>query len=392
MRYLVVIAGLVVIIGALFALKFKQISNLMAYGKEAQKNGAPPEAVGTDIAQTQNWEGTVNAVGNVASVKGVSVSNDAPGVVTRIGFESGQMVKEGQTLVELDTSVERTQLASAKARLDLAQINVGRSRSLVASKAIAQSALDNDEAQLKAATTDIDQINAQIARKSVRAPFSGHLGIRNVNLGQYLNPGTAITVLEGVDAVFVDFSLPQQRLANIHVGMPVRVTIEAKDADDDAGTSAPPMEGTIKAVDPTVDPLTRQMKVRATLPNAGDGLRPGMFVNVAVLLPVQGNETVIPQTALVHASYGDSVFIIEDKKPDSPGPATAQNGATVKSARQQFVRTGEARGDFLSILDGVQPGQEVVTAGAFKLKNGSLVVVDNKVKPSASLTPHPENH
>ena len=174
--------------------------------------------------------------------------------------------------------------------------------------------------------------------------------------------------------------------------MPVRVTIEAKDADDDAGTSAPPMEGTIKAVDPTVDPLTRQMKVRATLPNAGDGLRPGMFVNVAFLLPVQGNETVIPQTALVHASYGDSVFIIEDKKPDSPGPATAQNGATVKSARQQFVRTGEARGDFLSILDGVQPGQEVVTAGAFKLKNGSLVVVDNKVKPSASLTPHPENH
>ncbi|MEO8878032.1 MAG: efflux RND transporter periplasmic adaptor subunit [Polyangiaceae bacterium] len=392
MRYLVVIAGLVVIIGILFALKFKQISSLIAFGKEAQKNGAPPEAVGTDIAQTQNWEGTVNAVGSVASVKGVSVSNDAPGVVTRINFESGQMVKEGQTLVELDTSVERTQLASAKARLDLAQINVGRSRNLVASKAIAQSALDNDEAQLKAATTDIDQINAQIARKSIRAPFSGHLGIRNVNLGQYLNPGTAITVLEGVDAVYVDFSLPQQRLGNIHVGMSVRISIETKDTADAGAAAGAPLDGTIKAIDPTVDATTRQMKLRAQLPNDSNGLRPGMFVNVSVLLPVQGKETVIPQTALVHASYGDSVFIVEDKKADSPGPATAANGAPVKSARQQFVRAGESRGDFLAILDGVQPGQEVVTAGAFKLKNGSSIIVDNKVKTTASISPHPENH
>ncbi|MEO7111695.1 MAG: efflux RND transporter periplasmic adaptor subunit [Polyangiaceae bacterium] len=393
MRYLYVIAGLVVVVGALFAIKFKQISSLINFGKEAQKAGAPPEMVGTDIAQTQNWEGTVTAVGSVASVKGVSVSNDAPGVVTRIGFESGQMVKEGQALVELDTSVERTQLASAKARLDLANINVGRSRNLVASKAIAQSTLDNDEASLKAASTDIDQINAQIARKTVRAPFSGHLGIRNVNLGQYLNPGTAITVLEGLDAVYVDFSLPQQRLANIHVGMPVRISIDSKDASDDAGAAAAsPLDGKISAVDPTVDATTRQMKLRAALPNGSDALRPGMFVNVTILLPVQGMEIVVPQTALVHASYGDSVFIIEDKKADDPTAKTSPTGQPIKSARQQFVRTGQARGDFLAILDGVQAGQEVVTAGAFKLKNGSSVIVDNKVKANASLSPHPENH
>jgi membrane fusion protein (multidrug efflux system) len=373
-----VVVALLVVVGILFAIKFKQISSLISFGKQAQKNGPPPESVSTDIAQSQFWEGTVTSVGSVASVKGVSVSNDAPGVVKHIGFESGQIVKEGQVLVELDTSVEHAQIASAQARLDLARINVGRSRALVASRAIPQSQLDNDEAAVKAGTTDIDQINAQIARKIVRAPFAGRLGIRNVNLGQYLNPGTPITMLEGVDAVYVDFSFPQQRLANIHVGMPVRITLDAKEA-------GAPMDGTIDAIDPTVDATTREMKLRAKLPNANETLRPGMFVSVTVVLPAQAAaEVVIPQTALVHASYGDSVFIVEDK--------TSPSGAPMKTARQQFVRSGVARGDFLSILDGVQAGQEVVTAGAFKLKNGSTIAIDNRVKPTTSLSPHPDNH
>lgn len=390
-RYLVVAIGLVLLIGALVAIKGQQFGKLMAMGKEYEKNGPPPEAVGTDIAQNQDWEGTLTAVGSVASVKGVQVSNDAPGVVTAIHFESGQMVKEGQALVELDTSVERTQLASAKARLDLAQINVQRSRALVQSKAIAQATLDNDEAQLKAATTDIDQINAQIARKTVRAPFSGKLGIRNVNLGQYLNPGTPITVLEGVEAVYVDFALPQQKLANVKVGMPVRIELEAKDTDEDAGAAAP-MSGQITAIDPTVDATTRMMKLRAQIPNGGDGLRPGMFVTTTILLPDHGMEVTVPQTAVIHAPYGDSVFIVEDKKPGSPGADTSPSGQQIKIARQQFVRPGEARGDFIAIKDGVQAGQEVVTAGAFKLKNGSPIVIDNKVKANASLNPHPENN
>jgi len=183
-RYFLVIAGLVVVVGALFAVKFTQISSLISFGKEAKKSGPPPETVATDVVLSENWAGTVTAVGSIASVKGVAVSNDAPGVVKRIGFESGQIVKEGQVLVELDTSVEYAQLAAAQARLDLAQLNVGRSRTLLASRSIAQSQLDNDEAQLKAGTTDVAQINAQIARKIVRAPFSGRLGIRTVNLGQ----------------------------------------------------------------------------------------------------------------------------------------------------------------------------------------------------------------
>ena len=234
--------------------------------------------------------------------------------------------------------------------------------------------------------TDVQQINAQIARKIVRAPFSGRLGIRTVNIGQYLNPGTSIAVLEGVEAVYVDFSLPQQRIENVHVGMPVRITLENKKNGDTQDAAAPmaPLNGTISAIDPTVDATTRQMKLRAMLPNGNDALRPGMFVTVTVVLPVNGADIVVPQTALVHASYGDSVFVVEDKTNDA--------GVAFKSARQQFVRTGPARGDFISILDGVTPGQIVVSAGAFKLKNGSHVVVDNSVKPGASLSPHPDNH
>ena len=391
MRYFLVIAGLVVVVGALFAVKFTQISSLISFGKEAKKSGPPPETVATDVVLSENWAGTVTAVGSIASVKGVAVSNDAPGVVKRIGFESGQIVKEGQVLVELDTSVEYAQLAAAQARLDLAQLNVGRSRTLLASRSIAQSQLDNDEAQLKAGTTDVAQINAQIARKIVRAPFSGRLGIRTVNLGQYLNPGTPIAVLEGVEAVYVDFSLPQQRLESIHVGMPVRITLETNETRD-AGADTTGMDGTISAIDPTVDATTRQMKLRAKLPNGHQELRPGMFVTVTVGLPVNGADIVIPQTALVHASYGDSVFVVEDKKADSPGPATTKTGAPIKTARQQFVRVGPSRGDFISIADGVTPGQTVVSAGAFKLKNGSSIVIDNTVKANASLSPQPANH
>ncbi|HEX7664519.1 MAG TPA: efflux RND transporter periplasmic adaptor subunit, partial [Polyangiaceae bacterium] len=322
-KYVFVIGGLIAIVVVLVGLKAKQIGGLIAMGKAMEKSGPPPEMVSSDVVTAQDWTGTITTVGSIASTKGVQVSNDAAGVVTRINFESGQTVKEGQVLVELDTNVERTQLAAAKARLDLANINVTRSRALVASKAIAQANLDNDEAALKAATTDIDQINAQIARKTVRAPFGGHLGIRQVNLGQYLNPGTPITVLEGKEAVYVDFALPQQRVANVHVGMPVRVALESNDVDPgasapaakgaDAGAAAAtpqgvaPADGTISAVDPTVDSATRMMKLRASLPNGADAYRPGMFAQVTVVLPDKGQEVAtVPQTAVVHASYGDS--------------------------------------------------------------------------------------
>jgi membrane fusion protein (multidrug efflux system) len=382
-RYFIAILGLLAVIAGLAAVKVTQIANLIHMGQAFQKAGPPPESVSTASAQQQAWEGSLSAVGSIAAAKGVAVSNDAPGVVSRILFESGAIVREGQILVELDTSVERAQLASAKARADLAAINAGRSRALVKSGAIAQSQLDTDDATLKTATTDYGQIQAQIDRKVVRAPFSGRLGIRAINLGQYLNSGTTVTVLEAIDTVYVDFVLPQQRLSDVKVGMPVRVVIEGLPGD--------PQTGTIAAVDPEIDSATRTIKLRASIPNKQEKLRPGMFANVSVLLPERPSRVIVPATALVHAPYGDSVFLVEDKKDDAGSVVRGPDGAPAKAARQQFVRVGESRGDYVAILDGVSAGDQIVSAGAFKLRNGSGIVVHNDVNLNPQLDPHPEN-
>ncbi len=383
-KVLLVVAGLLLLVGGLGFVKFSQISSLMAMGKAYEKSGPPPEAVSSAVSQTQDWQQQITAVGTIAPVKGVALSNDSPGIVSKIDFESGDLVKQGQILVELDTSVERAQLASAVVHHDLAVVNVNRSHALIKESVISQSQVDTDEAQVKSASTDAQSLQAQINRKIVRAPFSGRLGIRAVNVGQYLNPGTTLTVLQAVGAVFVDFSLPQQQLKSISNGMPVRVTI--------ADSNEPAVDGTIAAVDPTVDSTTRMIKLRAAVPNPDDKLSPGMFANVAVILPGTGTLVTVPLTAVVHASFGDSVFVVEDKKPDSPGAKTTPDGKTIKNARQQFVRLGESRGDFVAIVDGIAAGQEVVSAGAFKLRNNSPILVDNSVKAEPELNPKPENH
>jgi membrane fusion protein (multidrug efflux system) len=373
MRYLIPLVVLVAIVAGLGGVKFKQISTLLHAGETMQKMGPPPETVGTAVAAEDSWEGTLSAVGTVAAVRGVAVSNESPGVVTAIRFESGQTVRAGQILVELDTSVERAQLASAEARKQLAEVGAGRSRALAEREAASKAQLDADEAQLKTSSADFGALKAQIDRKTVRAPFGGRLGIRTVNLGQYLQPGTAVTVLESLGSVYVDFTLPQQYLAEIKTGAPVRVTV--------AGANGPALAGIIGAVDPTLDAATRTIKLRASVPNDKDKLRPGMFVNVEVVRDQKRKVVTAPATAIVHASYGDSVFVVED------GPT----GKAAKVARQQFVRLGGARGDFVAILDGVKAGQTLVTAGAFKLRNGSPVVVNNDIKITPALQPNVEN-
>ncbi|MES1173654.1 MAG: efflux RND transporter periplasmic adaptor subunit [Myxococcales bacterium] len=384
LKILFVILGLLALVGTLGFIKFSQISSLMAMGKAYEKAGPPPESVGSAKAKMDTWQSQIFAVGTIAPVKGVALSNDSPGVVSKINFESGQLVKQGQVLVELDTSVERAQLASAVVHHDLAVVNVNRSRALIKEQVTSQAQVDTDEANVKSAATDAQTIQAQIARKIVRAPFSGRLGIRAVNVGQYLNPGTTLTVLQAVGAVYVDFSMPQQQLDTVVVGMPVKVSIE--------GSKDPALDGTIAAVDPTIDSNTRMIKVRATVPNAEEKLHPGMFANVAVVLPDQGAVVTIPQTAVVHASFGDSVFVVEPKKADAPGARTTPAGKTILNARQQFVRLGQTRGDFVAVLDGVKDGEELVTAGAFKLRNNSPIVVDNTVGTDPQLNPKPENH
>ncbi len=382
-RWILTVVGILVAIGALVAVKGSQIGMLIAFGKQAEAAGPPPEAVGTAIAEEQAWESTITAVGSVASGKGVALAADVPGVVTRISFESGATVKQGQVLVELDTNVERAQLASALARKELATSTIARTRALASKGAISQAQLDADEAALRTSTTDVEGLQAQIAKKTIRAPFAGKLGIRSVNLGQYLQPGTSVTVLETTDALHVDFSLPQEQLQRVAVGQPVRITLD--------GTSEAPLDGTIAAVDPTIDHTTRTIKLRADLSGKTDALRPGMFVRVAVILPEKSKSVIVPATAIVHAPYGDSVFVVEPRKPDAPGAATTPDGKPVKVARQQFVRVGEARGHFAAVLEGLKPSEEIVTAGAFKLRNNAPVFIDNTKQPTPKVDPRPEN-
>ena len=377
MRYVLAVVALLAIVGGLAAVKYKQISGLISAGKAMEKAGPPPEPVSTSLARADTWQETLDAVGSVAAARGVTVSNDAPGVVSAIHFESGKLVHTGDVLVELDSNVERAQLASLEARKELAQINAGRTRALVATDSLPRAQQDTDDAVVKTSRSDLDVLRAQIARKTVRAPFTGKLGIRQVNLGQYLNPGTTLTSLEATDTVFVDFTLPQQLLRTVALGMPVHVVIE--------GEAATPVDGTIGAIDPSIDAVTRSIKLRASLPNKDEKLLPGMFAKVSVALPDKRDVVIVPVQGVVHASYGDSVYVVEDRRDDAGNPAAG------KVARQQFVKLGETRGDYVSVQKGITPGQEIVTAGAFKLHNGAAITVDNAVQAKADIAPHPEN-
>jgi membrane fusion protein (multidrug efflux system) len=381
-RYLLVVAGLLVVVAILVGIKGAQIGSLMAMGKQMEAMGPPPEAVGSAVAQAATWETTVAAVGSISSLRSVNVSNEVPGTVSKIRFESGQIAREGQVLVELDADVERAQVASAESKRELAARTAARSKILAEGNVISRAQLDEVDAQLKSATTDTAALRAQVERKTIRAPFRGRLGIRAVNPGQYLNVGTTVTTIDAMGGTFVDFTLPQEELGTVSVGLPVRVTLEGvKD----------PLEGKISAIDPTVDPTTRNLKIRAEIPDLANKPRPGMFANVEVIKPTKAAVVSVPATAIVHASFGDSVFVIEDKKPGSPGMDKTPDGKPVKIARQQFVRTGAMRGDFVAITKGVNAGQHVVTAGAFKLRNNVPVFVDNSVQAKPQLNPRPEN-
>ncbi len=386
MRYVLTVVAVLLVIGGLAALKTAQISTLIKSGEEGAKMGPPPESVGTAKTGQAQWEEVIDAVGSVASAKGVTVTTEVPGTVKRIAFDSGAMVKAGEVLVELEASIDQAQLASAVAELDLAKMTAERSRALSERGSLARAAFDQDQAVLDAAVARVAGLRAQVGKKVVRAPFSGRLGIREVNLGQYLSPGTPIATLESVDESFVDFSVPQQRLADVKVGGPVRLALGSSD-DEQRAT----IEGTITAIDPSISVSTRSVQVRAAVPDEKAQLRPGMFVDVAVVLPKSNAVVTAPATAIVHAPYGDSVFVVEEKKKDSPGTAKTPDGKPVKVVRQQFVRTGRQRGDFIAIVEGVKEGEEIVTVGAFKLRNGAPIVVTDQDVTQPKLDPRPEN-
>lgn len=365
--------GLLILVGALAGLKLLQFETMAAQGA---KFVPPPETVTTAEVKADRWQPTLTAIGSVAAVQGVTVSAETAGTVKTIAFESGATAKAGEVLVELDTAIEQAQLRSAAASADLARANLDRARDLRAKNMVSAADFDAAEAQAKQTLAQMDNLRAVLAKKTIRAPFAGRLGIRRVNLGQFLDNGAAIVSLQSLDPVYVDFALPQRYLAQLHPGMTVRVTTDAFPRQTFAGK--------LTAISPEVDSVTRNVRLQATLANPDSHLQPGMYVEVAVELPDTEPVLMIPATAVLYAPYGDSVFLIEEKKDE-------KTGAADKVLNQKFVRLGPARGDFVVIASGLEAGQTVVGTGAFKLRNGMSVVVDNTLAPQPQLAPKPPN-
>lgn len=366
---LVVVAA---VVSGLGFVKYKQIQAAAAHFASFQP---PPEAVTTVIAKQEDWPSTLDAIGNVVAVQGVTVAADLPGIVDRITFDSGKFVQKGDVLVELDTRQEKAQLVAAQAQRDLARLNFDRLQGLVKEGVISQAEFDQAEAEKRATEARVNEIRATIERKTIRAPFSGRLGIRQVNLGQYLSAGSAVVPLQALQPIYVNFGVPQETAREARVGGKVRIT-----ADDLPGME---FEGRVTAIDSVLDESTRNVQVQATLSNADGKLRPGMFVNVGLRTGAAKSVLTLPASSIGYAPYGDSVFIVTEMKD--------HNGQRYLGVRQQFVKVQGTRGDQVAIISGVKPGDQVVTSGTFKLRNGAAVQINNKVQPENSPAPKPED-
>ena len=370
-RMILMLAVTAVFVVALGFVKYRQINTAIAQFASFRP---PPEAVTTVVARQDHWPSTLGAIGTVAAVRGVTVSADLPGVVEQITFESGKAVREGDLLVQLDTRQERAQLASAEAQRELSRANLERMRSLRDQRIVAQAEYDRTDAESKQADASIAEIQAMIRRKTIRAPFSGVLGIRQVNLGQYLAGGAPIVSLQALNPIYVNFAVPQQQVGALRAGTEVRVAIENTDSE---------ATGRITAIDSVIDEATRNFQVQATFPNVGGRLHPGMFVQTSIRLGAGSDVIALPASAVSYAPYGDSVFVVANVK--------GAEGTTYRGVLQRFVKIGAARGDQVAVVAGVAPGEEVVTSGVFKLRSGGAVQVNNKIQPANNAEPHVED-
>ena len=369
-RIIYSILGLVVIIAILGGIKALQIGAMIDQGK---KYVPPPETVTTALARAETWDTALTAVGTLSAVQGVTVAAELPGKVVNISFEPGATVKKGDLLVKQDTTSEEAQLPGAVAQVTLTRSNRQRAETLLKEKIISQADYDTSVASYEQAMAQAENIRATIAKKTIRTPFSGRLGTRLVNLGQILREGDPVVSLQSLDPIYVDFTIPQQELTRLKIGLPVTVTTDALPGET--------ILGRITTISPQIDADTRAVKLQATVTNKAEKLRAGMYVTVSVGLPVRQKVLIIPATAVMYAPYSDSVFVVEQAK-DGKG----------KIVRQQFVRLGEKRGDFVVVTSGLKEGEIMVSTGVFKLRNGQSVVVDNKHAPTFQHKPTPENN
>jgi membrane fusion protein (multidrug efflux system) len=371
-RMVLMLVVMLALVGGLGFVKFKQVEAAIEQGKNFK---IPPTAVTTVVAKKEVWPSSFSVIGTAAAIQGVTVSADLPGTIDKIHFESGQWVKEGEVLVELDTRQERAQLASLEAQRDLAKVNYDRAQELVGAGVIAKQDYDNATAQQKATEAQVGDIKAAIARKTIKAPFSGVLGIRQVSLGQYLAAGQAIVSLQTLSPIYVNFGVPQQDAGKMVAGHGLRVT--------QADLPGVAFTGRITALDSVINEQTRNIQVQSIVTNKDNKLRPGMFVQVELPLGSPREVISLPASAINYAPYGDSVFVVGDMKDPK--------GNSYRGVRQQVVKIEGSRGDQVAVISGLNPGDEVVSSGVFKLRNGAAVVVNNAVKPSNSSSPKPED-
>ncbi len=353
----------------LIAIKALQIFTMMS-----TKPPMPVATVTSAQVKEEDWAPILSAVGSVSAVQGAIVSTELGGVVSQVAFENGGVAKKGDVLIRLETSSEGAQLHAAEADLELARANLQRTRDLAARKVVSKSELDAAESAVGQKQGAVDNMRSMVGKKEVHAPFDGQLGIRQVNVGQMINAGQQVVALTALDPVYVDFALPQQELAKLAVGFEVRVHTDA--------VSGREFKGKLTAINSMVDTVTRNVTLQATLENPDHTLRPGMFAKVEVVLPEKHKTLVIPGSAVSYAPYGDSVYVIDKKK----DPKTGKESQAI---RQQVVRVGEARGDFIAITEGLKPDELVVSTGVFKLRNGMPVTINNDLAPKSQVNPTP---
>lgn len=372
-RMLIMLLCVVLLIAVLALFKFLQIRKLIASMPK------PAAQVVTAVkVELQDWQPEIKAVGTLNPVRGVNVTTEIAGLVRSIHFHSGQDVKAGEVLVELNADSDKAQLAALQAAADLSASVLARDRQQFAVKAISQAQLDADQADLRVKRASADQQAAVVAKKTIRAPFAGRLGITTVNPGQYLNPGDTIVTLQTLNPIYVDFNLPQRQIGSMSVGQHLTLSSDAFPGQS--------FTGKVTAINPKVDPSTRNLQLEATVANDKLQLLPGMFANIDVNTGTTQHYLTLPQTAVTYNPYGSTVFVLK------PGKTKDAKGNTELEAQQVFVTTGPTRGDQVAVLTGLTAGEQVVTSGALKLTNGTPVTIDNSVQPADNPNPTPQEN
>jgi membrane fusion protein, multidrug efflux system len=334
----------------------------------------PPTTVSSVTVKEEDWAPMLSAVGSISAVQGAIIAAELGGVVSDIKFENGGVAKKGDVIMKLDASQEEALLRSAEAEAELGRQDLERTRGLASQKVVSKAELDAAESKFNRLNAVCDQMRSNIRKKTLIAPFDGQLGIRQVNVGQMINPGQQVVPLTNLDPVFADFALPQQYLGQLTPGLEVHVTTDA--------LPGRVFNGKLTAINSMVDSSTRNITLQATLDNPDHALRPGMFAKAEVTLPEKHKALIVPGSAISYAPFGDSVFVIEKKKDEKTGKAT-------QVIRQQFVRVGEARGDLVAITQGLKAGETIVSTGVFKLRNGLTVTINNDLAPNPQVNPHP---